>query len=51
MSGVVAIDQPLLAAWGYVKSVLSLLWSLEDGGDLDRDDIRMHTLAALRKLI
>jgi len=51
MSGVVAIDQPLLAAWGYVKSVLSLLWSLEDGGDLARDDIRMHTLAALRKLI
>jgi streptomycin 6-kinase len=51
MSGVVAIDQGLLAAWGYVGSVLSLLWSLEDGGDLDRHDVRMYTVAALRKLI
>jgi len=51
MSSVVAIDAELLAAWGYVKAVLSLLWSLEGGHALQRDDPRMATMAALRKLI
>jgi streptomycin 6-kinase len=51
MSGVVGIDRDVLAAWGFVKVVLSVLWDLEDGGELERDSGRMRTIAALRALI
>jgi len=50
MSGMVGIDADLVAAWGYVKCVLSLLWSLE-GEELERDDVRLRVMSALRKLI
>jgi streptomycin 6-kinase len=51
MSGVVGLDGDVLAAWGYVKVVLSLLWDLEDGGALRRDSGQMRTMASLRKMI
>lgn len=51
MAGIVGMDRDKMAAWGYVKAALSLIWSLEDGGELHRDDVRMHSLAALRKMI
>ena len=51
MGGIVGLDADLLAAWGYVKAVLSLLWDLEDGGVLRRDDARLRVVSALRTLI
>jgi streptomycin 6-kinase len=51
VSGVVGIDRDVLAAWGFVKVVLSLLWDLADGGELRRDSGRMRTMASLRKMI
>jgi streptomycin 6-kinase len=51
VSGVVGIDEDLLAAWGFVKVVLSLLWDLGDGGELERDSGQMRTMASLRKMI
>jgi streptomycin 6-kinase len=49
-SGVVGIDRDVLAAWGFVKVVLSLLWSLDDG-EPEPDSGRMRTMASLRKMI
>jgi streptomycin 6-kinase len=51
VSGVVGIDRDLLAAWGFVKVVLSLLWDLADGGELRRDSGRMRTMVSLRRMI
>jgi len=51
MSQVLGIDRERLAAWGYVKAVLSVLWTLEDGGGLDAGDSRMGAIAALRLMI
>jgi streptomycin 6-kinase len=51
MTGIVGIDGDLLVAWGYVKAVLSLLWSLEGDGELQRHDVRMHVMSVLRQLI
>lgn len=50
-SGIVGVDRDVLAAWGFVKVVLSLLWTLDDGGQLERDSGRMRTMASLRKMI
>ena len=50
-SGIVGIDRDVLAAWGFTKVVLSLLWDLEDGGELQRGSGQMRTLAVLRKMI
>ena len=44
------MDREKLAAWGYVKAVLSMLWSLE-AGQVSRQDPRMYTMAALRNMI
>ena len=44
------LDREKLAAWGYVKAVISMLWSLEGGG-VSRQDPRMYTMSALRNLI
>ncbi len=44
------LDPEILAAWGYVKSVLSLLWSLEVE-EVGRDDPRMDTMAVFRAMI
>ena len=51
MSGIVGIDVNLLAAWGYVKSVISLVETLQDGGELDRYGLRMRTIESLRQII
>lgn len=51
ISGVVGIDRDVLAAWGYVKVVMSVLWGLDDGGELERDSGQMRTISALRSLI
>jgi streptomycin 6-kinase len=50
-SGIVGVDRDVLAAWGFVKVVLSLLWTLDDGGELQRDSGQMRTMASLRKMI
>jgi hypothetical protein len=50
MSDITRIDDDKLAAWGYVKAVLSLLWSLQVG-EISRHDVRMYTMATLRNLI
>jgi len=51
MSHVTGIDRERLAAWGYVKAVLSMLWTLEEGGQLDGSDARMRVIGSLRELI
>jgi streptomycin 6-kinase len=51
LSHVLGVDRERLAAWGYVKAVLSMLWTLEDGGQLDGTDVRLRVIAALRRLI
>jgi len=51
LSHVLGVDRERLAAWGYVKAVLSMLWALEDGGQLDGTDVRLRVIAALRRLI
>jgi streptomycin 6-kinase len=50
-SGVLGMDRDVLAAWGFVKVVLSLLWNLDDGGELRRDTGQMRTMATLRRMI
>ena len=51
MSGIVGIDVDLLAPWGYLRTVISLVHTLEDGGELHRDDVRMRTIESLRQMI
>lgn len=50
MAELTGLDADILAAWGYVNSVLSMLWSLEVG-EVTRDDPRMATMAVLRSMI
>jgi streptomycin 6-kinase len=50
MSNIVRIDRELMTAWGYVKAVLSLLWTVE-GEDLEGDDVRLRVMSELRHQI
>ncbi len=50
-SGVLGLDEERLAAWCYVYNVWSVLWTLEDSGELEAGDGGVRSVAALRAMI
>ena len=50
VGNIVGIEREVMTAWGYVKAVLSLLWTVE-GEELEREDVRLRLISELRQRI